>query len=168
MDNWTYGLAITGLAAGLWLGLVLAGTGEMSNQFFFTHFIIQQAQRQNAINLINVKETVITDTYLMYQTYPQTSPDSHIIFTLISPPKSGVLLLSSSGKDLLSNAAPVALKLRSGLTFNQVDLLSGHLKYKLTTMSQHKSLDDTFSFRVSIKSEGKIISPIEVCNKNMY
>ena len=168
MDNWTYGLAITGLAAGLWLVLVLAGTWEMSNQFFFTHFIIQQAQRQNAINLINVKETVITDTYLMYQTYPQTSPDSHIIFTLISPPKSGVLLLSSSGKDLLSNAAPVALKLRSGLTFNQVDLLSGHLKYKLTTMSQHKSLDDTFSFRVSIKSEGKIISPIEVCNKNMY
>ena len=71
-------------------------------------------------------------------------------------------MLSSSGKDLLSNAAPVALKLRSGSTFNQVDLLSGHLKYKLTTMSQHKSLDDTFSFRVSIKSEGKIISPIEV------
>ena len=107
--------------------------GEMSNHFFHTNhnrvpFIIQQAQRQNAINLINVKETVITDTYLMYQTYPQTSPDSHIIFTLISPPKSGVLLLSSSGKDLLSNAAPVALKLRSGSTFNQVDLLSGHLK----------------------------------------
>ena len=141
--------------------------GKCQINFFHTNlnrvpFIFQQAQRQNAINLINVKETVITDTYLMYQTYPQTSPDSHIIFTLISPPKSGVLLLSSSGKDLLSNAAPVALKLRSGSTFNQVDLLSGHLKYKLTTLSQHKSLDDTFSFRVSIKSEGKIISPIEV------
>ena len=131
--------------------------------FLWCYFLFQQAQRQNAINLINVKEAVITDTYLMYQTYPQTSPDSHIIFTLISPPKSGVLLLSSSGKDLLSNTA-VAVKLRSGSTFNQVDLLSGHLKYKLTTLSQHQSLDDTFSFRVSIKSDGKAISPIEVCS----
>ena len=107
---------------------------------------------------------MITDTYMMYQTYPQALPDSSIIYTLISCPQSGMLLLSSSGNDLLANAAsPVAVKLRAGSIFSQVDLLSGHLKYKLTTLSKHQSLEDSFSFRVSVKSEGRTLSPIEVC-----
>ena len=71
----------------------------------FFHFIFQ-AQRQNAINLINVKETVITDTYLMYQTYPQPSPDTEIVYQIITPPKQGVLLLSSSRHmDVLSRGS---------------------------------------------------------------
>ena len=98
---------------------------------------------------------MITDTYMMYQTYPQVLPDSHIIYTLTSCPKKGILLLSSSGND-------ISVKLRAGSRFNQVDLLSGHLKYKLTTPSHHKSLEDTFSFKVSVKSEGRTTSPIEV------
>ena len=101
--------------------------------------IFLQAKRQNAINLVNVKETVITDTYMMYQTYPQALPDSQIIYTLTSCPRSGVLLLSSSGSNLLANTAtPLAIKLREGSIFNQVDLLSGHLKYKLTSISKHQ------------------------------
>ena len=113
--------------------------------------IVLQAQRQNAINLINVKETVITDTYLMYQTYPQSSEDSEVIYTLLSPPSKGLLLLSSSGSDLLSSSA--AVKLRPGSTFNQVDLLSGHLKYKLTALNDQTSLDDVFTFKVGVHSD---------------
>ena len=61
-------------------------------------------------------------------------------------------MLSSSGQDLSliggvpSGATP--LKLRSGSVFSQVDLLAGHLKYRLTATSTKTSLDDTFSFRV--------------------
>jgi hypothetical protein len=114
-----------------------------------------QANRQNAINLINVKETVITDTYLMYQTYPQKSPDSQLTYQIVSPPTSGVLLLSSSGLDLSSGMPPTssARKLRLGSTFSQVDLLAGHLKYRLTTLSSKSSLDDSFTFRVSTKED---------------
>ena len=94
---------------------------------------------------------MITDTYLMYQTYPQLSRDADITYTVVSPPKSGVLLLSSSGTDLLSSSATV--KPRQGSTFSQVDLLSGHLKYKLTTLSTHQSLDDVFAFKVTVRPD---------------
>ena len=79
--------------------------GHCTRHQKFFHFIFQ-AQRQNAINLINVKETVITDTYLMYQTYPQPSPDTEIVYQIITPPKQGVLLLSSSRHmDVLSRGS---------------------------------------------------------------
>ncbi len=118
--------------------------------------------KQNAANLINVKETVITDTYLMYQTYPQSSADSDIIYQLMTPPKSGILMLSSSGLDLLSTSSG-AVKLKTGSIFNQVDLLSGHLKYKLTNNLRHaNSLDDDFTFKVSLRSEAAGKSTIEV------
>ena len=100
-----------------------------------------------------MKETVITDTYLMYQTYPQNSPDAEIVYQIITPPKQGVLLLSSSRLEFSRSSSDA--KLRQGSTFNQVDLLSGHLKYRLTASNIKKSLDDKFTFKVGVKSDGK-------------
>ena len=56
-------------------------------------------------------------------------------------------------------------KLRQGSTFTQVDLLSGHLKYRLTNMNTKKSLDDIFTFKVGVTSEGGK-SNIEVSSIN--
>ena len=88
----------------------------------------------------------------MYQTYPQQSADAEIVYQIITPPKQGVLLLSSSRLEFSRNSDA---KLRQGSTFNQVDLLSGHLKYRLTSSNIKKSLDDKFTFKVGVKSDGK-------------
>ena len=116
-------------------------------------------RRGNAIRLINIRETVITDTHLMYQTYPHESSDSAFRYSIVSPPKYGVLLLSTSGQDLSTNSPsgsnsdmlgmnvrPKELSIDS--EFSQLDLLAGHLKYRL---SKHytKPVDDSFTFRVS-------------------
>ena len=74
-----------------------------------------------------------------------------LVYQIITPPKQGVLLLSSSRHDVMSRSTDA--KLRQGSTFNQVDLLSGHLKYRLTAMNIKKSLDDTFTFKVGVNSE---------------
>jgi hypothetical protein len=73
---------------------------------------------QNAIKLINVQETVITDTHLMYQTFPQKSRDSEIVFTVVSPPQHGVLLLATNVG--LDSAFASPQKLRTDTTFTQV------------------------------------------------
>jgi len=73
---------------------------------------------QNAIKLINVQETVITDSHLMYQTFPQKTRDSEIVFTLVSPPQHGLLLLSTSTGHDSTFSTPQ--KLRTDMTFTQV------------------------------------------------
>jgi hypothetical protein len=73
---------------------------------------------QNAIKLINVQETVITDSHLMYQTFPQKTRDSDFVFTVVSPPQHGSLLLSTSAGNDATFSTPQ--KLRAESTFTQV------------------------------------------------
>jgi hypothetical protein len=73
---------------------------------------------QNAIKLINVQETVITDSHLMYQTFPQKTRDSDFVFTVVSPPQHGSLLLSTSAGNDATFSSPQ--KLRAESTFTQV------------------------------------------------
>ena len=131
-------------------------TPFMEEEFTFNIKIISNTireRRANAVKLFNVRETVITDTHLMYQTLPHHSPDSDFTYTIITPPKFGRLLLSSIGQDLSSSRAgstssstPVILNADS--KFSQLDLLAGHLKYKLTDRFT-KTIDDSFTFKVS-------------------
>ena len=74
--------------------------------------------RNIPVKMLNIRETVITDTYLMYQTQPERTPDSDIFYTIVTPPKEGVLLLIPSGGDI-NQLKP--LKLRKDSTFNQVN-----------------------------------------------
>ena len=121
-------------------------------------------QRSNALRLINIRETVITDTHLMYQTYPHESPDSVFRYSIVSPPKHGVLLLSTSGQDLSTNSPSGGggssnsgaingmdirpKELSTDSEFSQLDLLAGHVKYRLSKRYS-KPIDDSFTFRVS-------------------
>ena len=75
-------------------------------------------KRQNAIKLINVQETVVTDSHLMYQTFPQKTRDAEIVFTIVVPPQYGQLLLSSSSGHDSTFSTPQ--KLRTDSTFTQV------------------------------------------------
>ena len=118
-------------------------------------------QRSNALRLINIRETVITDTHLMYQTYPHESPDSVFRYSIVSPPKHGVLLLSTSGQDLSTNSPSGGggssnsgaingmdirpKELSTDSEFSQLDLLAGHVKYRLSKRYS-KPIDDSFTF----------------------
>ena len=129
-------------------------------------------RRANAIRLINIRETVITDTHLMYQTYPHESPDSAFRYSIVSPPKFGVLLLSTSGQDLSTSSPsggtsdilgmdirPKELSIDS--EFSQLDLLAGHLKYRL---SKHftKPIDDSFTFRVATEDQTSSVQAFRI------
>ena len=84
--------------------------------FFWSHYNVPIFQ--NAIKLINVQETVITDTHLMYQTFPQKTRDADVTYSIVSPPQNGVLLLSSSTGHDSTFSTPQ--KLRAESTFSQV------------------------------------------------
>ena len=75
----------------------------------------------------------------LLQTFPQRTDDAEITYTVIDPPIHGQISLTRGGLE------PV--KLRSNSRFSQVDLLSGHLKYKLSR-KVFSPVDDQFTFTV--------------------
>lgn len=107
-----------------------------------------RAIRNVQVQLRTVQETVITDTYLMYQTFPRESEDSEILYSLQTLPRHGALLLTPSG---LGDHPQQARKLRAGAKFSQVDLLSGRLKYRLFRKVD-TPIDDSFAFVVTTAS----------------
>ena len=129
-------------------------------------------RRVNALRLINIRETVITDTHLMYQTYPHESPDSAFRYSIVSPPKHGVLLLSMSGQDLSTNSASGGSsdtlgmdarpkELSTDSEFSQLDLLAGHLKYRLSA-HYTKPIDDAFTFRVATVDQTSAVQAFRI------
>ena len=122
-----------------------------------------RGRRANAVKLINVRETVITDTHLMYQTLPHATPDAAFIYTIVEPPKFGQLLLSSIGQDLSSRSGSVfkPVLLQADSRFSQLDLLAGHLKYKLTDRYS-KPIDDAFTFRVATTEQTSSVETFRI------
>ena len=129
-------------------------------------------RRANVLRLINIGETVITDTHLMYQTFPHESPDSAFRYTIVSPPKYGVLLLSTSGQDLPSNSPSGSSSNTLGIDrrpkelsidseFSQLDLLAGHLKYRLSKRYM-KAIDDSFTFRVATQDQTSSVQAFRI------
>ncbi|TRY66991.1 hypothetical protein TCAL_11761 [Tigriopus californicus] len=120
---------------------------KLDQHIFHINFITLQVQalRNLPLKLINVRETVITDSHLMYQTFPQRSEDSEVYYTIQSAPKHGALLLTQAGTDGLTQQER---ELRADSSFSQVDLLAGFLKYRLFRHVAQKALDDNFSFVV--------------------
>ncbi len=98
------------------------------------------------VNLLNVQETVITDSYLLYQTHPKSSANEDIFYVLVTPPSQGSLLLTKSSS---IDRQQKAKKLKAQDKFTQADLYSGHLKYKLSQKS-YQPLDDSFDFVVQV------------------
>ena len=97
------------------------------------------------------------------QTVPHATPDADFRYTLVETPKHGRLLLSAMGQDLSTagrqtanvvgpasakdrHNSPVQMTVDS--KFTQLDLLAGHLKYKLTSSAAGKKpVEDAFKFR---------------------
>ena len=128
-----------------------SSSSKIREHQFDINFITLQVQaiRNNPVQLINVQETVITDTYLMYQTFPKRSDDSEIFYSIESAPQHGVLLLTQATGDF-SQSQP--RKLKGDSRFSQVDLLAGHLKYRLLRKA-FQPLDDAFTFVVQTSDQ---------------
>jgi hypothetical protein len=103
-----------------------------------------RAIRNVPVRMMNIRETVITDTHIMYQTFPQRSEDAKLLYLVETPPKQGVLLLSQAD---FSQQSMQPKKLKSGSRFTQADLLSGHLKYRLSRKA-YVPVEDQFTFVV--------------------
>lgn len=107
-----------------------------------------QAVRNHGLRLDNVGESVITENGLMYQTFPQSTPDSKIIYRILTLPREGNLLISKSGP--AANNIFQTLNINS--TFSQVEILSGRLKYKLAA-KPFSLVQDQFTFQVSTPNQ---------------
>ncbi|CAB4068416.1 CSPG4 [Lepeophtheirus salmonis] len=132
-----------------------ADSKEKSIHVFKIEFISLQVRviRNIPVKLLNVRETVLTDTHLLFQTYPETSEDSDLIYTIIDLPKYGTLL-SNNDKNIL----------KPGSNFTQVELLSGHLKYRLNNRA-FKEVNDSFTFdvrHVSVEGSRSDIQVFEI------
>ena len=102
------------------------------------------AVRNVPLRLVNVQETVITDTHLLYRAGGSSSDDDEdgsIVFELTRAPARGSLVLTPVGGAAAAGGdegdrrqqqqqQQPARKLKVGSRFSQVDLLAGHLKYR--------------------------------------
>ena len=84
---------------------------------------------------MNVQETVITDTHLLYRAggsgSETTEASSNIVYELTRSPARGTLILTPLAGASNGNAREQQQrKLKVGSKFSQVDLLAGHLKYR--------------------------------------
>ena len=95
------------------------------------------------LKLENIGESVITERELMYQTYPEETDHSRIVYTLTSPPQQGNLFISHS-----QDKGIQMKKLHANSNFSQLEILSGRLKYKLLG-KVYSIIHDKFSFTVS-------------------
>ena len=133
-----------------------AAAGSVDEHRFEIDFITLEVQalRNNPVRMMSVSEAVITDTHLMYQTFPQSSPDAEIFYSIETPPRHGMLLLTvmPSGEGTHQQDR----ELRTGSTFSQVDLLAGFLKYRMRRKVS-QPLDDSFTFVVQTSEQKSAI-----------
>ena len=115
-----------------------------------------QSVRNHGLRLENVIESVITESYLMYQTFPEGSENSDIIYRIIETPKDGFLLINKPGA-----GGNIHQQLFANTSFSQVDILSGRVKYKLAS-KPHAVLQDSFSFEVSTPKQTSNIQIFEI------
>ena len=97
----------------------------------------------HGLKLENIGESVITERDLMYQTYPEETDPSKIMYTLTSPPQQGNLFISYS-----QDMGTQLKKLYASSNFSQLEILSGRLKYKLIG-KVYSIIHDKFSFTVA-------------------
>ncbi len=103
-----------------------------------------RAVRNVPVRMMNIRETVITDTHLLYQTFPKRTEDSKLFYLLEAAPKQGALLLSFAD---FSRSPSQPRRLKVGSRFSQADLMSGHLKYRLNR-KEYSPVEDHFTFVV--------------------
>ena len=92
---------------------------------------------------------------------PHATPDADFTYTLVETPSHGHLLLSTVGQDLSSASQGGArvpyqpVQLGPDSKFTQLDLLAGHLKYRLDRGAgmDRKPLEDMFKFRVETREQ---------------
>lgn len=124
---------------------------------FVTLFV--RVVRNVPVKLINVRDTFISDTYLMYQTHPELSDDAQILYSIVSPPREGMLLLTRVTFNGDVTNRPV--ELRKDSSFSQVDLLSGHLKYQLLERVR-QPVEDSFSFVVRVGEQTSALQTFSI------
>ena len=95
------------------------------------------------LKLENIGESVITERDLMYQTYPEETDHSKLMYTLTKTPQQGNLFISHSQDNGIQQK-----KLYVNSSFSQLEILSGRLKYKLIG-KVYSIIHDKFSFTVS-------------------
>ena len=127
---------------------LLASINGLSVGKAFTFSIKFVRVNLNVINnrglkLENIGESVITERDLMYQTYPEETDHSKIIYTLTHPPQQGNLFISHS-----MDKGIQLKKLYANSNFSQLEILSGRLKYKLIG-KVYSIIHDKFKFIVS-------------------
>ena len=99
-----------------------------------------------------------------FQTVPHATPDADFVYTLVEIPRHGRLFLSAVGQDLSTLAPSSSLTVKPvqmgvGSTFTQLDLLAGHLKYRLMSggdlRNRRKPVEDGFKFKVETKEQAR-------------
>ena len=108
-----------------------------------------RAVRNVPLRMFNIREAVITDSHLMYQTFPESLSDADLLYSLESAPRQGALLLAEADYSLQPR------RLKKGSRFSQEDLLSGNLRYRLATNGNEASsapVNDGFRFVVRGKA----------------
>ena len=115
-----------------------------------------QAVRNHGLSLENVGESVITESSLMYQTFPEETSDSLVQYRILQLPKEGTLLISKSG-----GVGKIFQKLSTNSTFSQVEIKSGRLKYKLLG-KPYSAVKDQFSFEVSTPKQTSNIQLFDI------
>ena len=132
---------------------------SLGKSFTFTITFVNiniQAVRNHGLTLENVGESVITEASLMYQTFPEETTDSLIVYRILKPPREGSILVSKPG-----GVGNIFQKLSTNSTFSQVEILSGRLKYKLSG-KPYSVIQDQFSFEVSTPKQTSNIQVFEV------
>ena len=143
----------------------LNGNGFGKSYTFLIEFVAVniQAVRNHGLRLENVAESVITETSLMYQTFPTATPDPEIIYRLLRLPREGSLLISQAGGSggIGGGGGKVFQKLGANSTFSQVEIQSGMLKYKLFG-KPFSALQDRFSFEVATPKQTSNTQTFEI------
>ena len=115
-----------------------------------------QSVRNHGLKLENVIESVITESSLMYQTFPEATADADITYRITKPPKEGSILINNPG-----GVGNIYQQLSTNSSFSQVEILSGRLKYKLTG-KPYSIIQDNFSFEVSTPKQTSNIQVFDI------
>ena len=108
-----------------------------------------RAVRNVPLRMFNIREAVITDTHLMYQTFPESLADADLLYSLESAPRQGALLLAEADYSLQPR------RLKKGSRFSQEDLLSGNLRYRLASNRNEASAPVNDEFRFVVRGRAR-------------
>ena len=109
-----------------------------------------RAVRNVPLRMFHIREAVITDSHLMYQTFPDSLSDADLIYSLESAPSRGALLLAEAADWSLQPR-----RLKKGSRFSQEDLLSGNLRYRLASNGNEASAPVSDEFRFVVRGRAR-------------